>query len=60
MVALDAKVTVDGNALYRHEDTAAFRNPSAEDAQEQMAKERGLIYVKLDGNVGILGSGAAS
>src|SRR3954451_17161675 len=51
-VALDAKVTVDGNALYRHEDTAAFRNPSAEDPQEQMAKERGLMYVKLDGNVG--------
>src|SRR3954467_10092445 len=58
VVALDAKVTVDGNALYRHEDTAAFRNPSAEDPQEQLAKERGLIYVKLDGNVGILGNGA--
>jgi succinyl-CoA synthetase beta subunit len=58
VVALDAKVTVDGNALYRHEDTAAFRNPSAEDPQEQMAKERGLQYVKLDGNVGILGNGA--
>ncbi len=58
VVALDAKITVDGNALYRHEDTAAFRNPSAEDAQEQLAKERGLTYVKLDGNVGILGNGA--
>jgi succinyl-CoA synthetase beta subunit len=58
VVALDAKVTIDGNALYRHEDTAAFRNPSAEDPQEQLAKERGLIYVKLDGNVGILGNGA--
>jgi succinyl-CoA synthetase beta subunit len=58
VVALDAKVTVDGNALYRHEDTAAFRNPSAEDPQEQLAKERGLTYVKLDGNVGILGNGA--
>jgi succinyl-CoA synthetase beta subunit len=58
VVALDAKVTVDGNALYRHPDTAAFRNPSAEDPQEQMAKERGLTYVKLDGNVGILGNGA--
>jgi succinyl-CoA synthetase beta subunit len=57
-VALDAKVTVDANALYRHEETAAFRNPSAEDQQEQMAKERGLTYVKLDGNVGILGNGA--
>ena len=58
VVALDAKITVDGNALYRHEDTAAFRNPSAEDAQEQLAKQRGLTYVKLDGNVGILGNGA--
>src|SRR4051794_8277394 len=58
VMALDAKVTIDGNALYRHEDTAAFRNPSAEDPQEQLAKERGLTYVKLDGNVGILGNGA--
>jgi succinyl-CoA synthetase beta subunit len=58
VVALDAKVTVDGSALYRHPDTAALRNPSAEDPQEQMAKERGLTYVKLDGNVGILGNGA--
>ena len=58
VVALDAKVTVDGNALYRHPDTAALRDPAAEDPQEQMAKERGLTYVKLDGNVGILGNGA--
>jgi succinyl-CoA synthetase beta subunit len=58
VVALDSKFTVDGNALYRHPDTAAFRNVGAEDAQEQMAKERGLTYVKLDGNVGILGNGA--
>jgi succinyl-CoA synthetase beta subunit len=58
VVALDAKVTVDGNALYRHEETAAFRNPSAEDPQEQLAKERGLTYVALDGNIGILGNGA--
>jgi succinyl-CoA synthetase beta subunit len=58
VVALDAKVTIDGNALYRHPDTAALRNVSAEDPQERMAKERGLTYVKLDGNVGILGNGA--
>src|SRR2546423_12810992 len=58
VVALDAKVTVDGNALYRHEDTAAFRNVSDEDPQERMAKERGLTFVKLDGNIGILGNGA--
>ncbi len=58
VVALDAKVTIDGNSLYRHEDTAALRNVGAEDPQEQMAKEKGLTYVKLDGNVGILGNGA--
>src|SRR3954447_3568545 len=58
VVALDAKVTLDDNALFRHPDHAALRNPSAEDPQEQMAKERGLTYVKLDGNVGILGNGA--
>jgi succinyl-CoA synthetase beta subunit len=56
--ALDAKVTLDGNALFRHPDNAALRNPSAEDPQEQMAKERGLTYVKLDGDIGILGNGA--
>ena len=58
VVALDAKVTIDGNAVFRHEDTAAFRNVSAEDPQERMAKERGLTYVKLDGDIGILGNGA--
>jgi succinyl-CoA synthetase beta subunit len=58
VVALDAKVTIDGNSVYRHPDTAAFRDVSAEDPQERMAKERGLTYVKLDGNVGILGNGA--
>ena len=58
VVALDAKVTIDGNSLHRHPDTAALRNIGAEDPQEQMAKEKGLTYVKLDGNVGILGNGA--
>ena len=56
--ALDAKVTLDGNAMFRHPDNATLRNPSAEDPQEQMAKERGLTYVKLDGDIGILGNGA--
>jgi succinyl-CoA synthetase beta subunit len=56
--ALDAKVTLDGNALFRHPDNATLRDPSAEDPQEQMAKERGLTYVKLDGDIGILGNGA--
>jgi succinyl-CoA synthetase beta subunit len=58
VVALDSKVTVDGNALFRHPDVASMRNPSAEDPQEQLARERGLTYVKLDGNIGILGNGA--
>jgi succinyl-CoA synthetase beta subunit len=58
VVALDAKVTLDDNAMFRHPENAALRNPSAEDPQEQMAKERGLTYVKLDGNIGILGNGA--
>ncbi len=56
--ALDAKVTLDDNALFRHPDNAELRDPSAEDPQERMAKERGLTFVKLDGNIGILGNGA--
>jgi succinyl-CoA synthetase beta subunit len=56
--ALDAKVTLDDSALFRHPDNAALRDPSAEDPQEQMAKERGLTYVKLDGDIGVLGNGA--
>jgi succinyl-CoA synthetase beta subunit len=56
--ALDAKVTLDDNALFRHAENAALRDVSAEDPQERMAKERGLIYVKLDGDIGILGNGA--
>jgi succinyl-CoA synthetase beta subunit len=57
VVALDSKVTIDGNALFRHEDLAAVAD-TVEDPQEQMAKEKGLTYVKLDGNVGILANGA--
>jgi succinyl-CoA synthetase beta subunit len=57
VVALDAKVTIDGNSLYRHEDLAEIAD-TVEDPQEQMAKEKGLTYVKLDGNVGILANGA--
>jgi succinyl-CoA synthetase beta subunit len=56
--ALDAKVTLDDNALFRHPDNAELRDPSREDPQERMAKERGLTFVKLDGNIGILGNGA--
>jgi succinyl-CoA synthetase beta subunit len=56
--ALDAKVTLDGNALYRHGENAELRDLSGEDAQERMAQERGLTYVKLDGDIGILANGA--
>jgi succinyl-CoA synthetase beta subunit len=58
VAALDAKVTLDDNALFRHPENAGLRDPSAEDPQEQMAHERGLTYVKLDGDIGILGNGA--
>jgi succinyl-CoA synthetase beta subunit len=58
VMALDAKVTLDANALFRHPENAALRDPSGEDPQERMATERGLTYVKLDGDIGILGNGA--
>jgi succinyl-CoA synthetase beta subunit len=57
VVALDAKVTIDGNSLFRHEDLAEIAD-TVDDPQEQMAKEKGLTYVKLDGDVGILANGA--
>ncbi len=58
VVALDSKMTIDNNALYRHEDLAGMRDRSAEDPQERMAEEKGLTYVKLGGSIGILGNGA--
>ena len=58
VVALDSKMTIDNSALYRHEELAELRDRSAEDPQEQMAKEKGVTYVKLGGNIGILGNGA--
>jgi succinyl-CoA synthetase beta subunit len=58
VIALDAKVTIDGNALDRHPDLAEFREATTLDPQERMAAERGVTYVKLDGDVGILGNGA--
>ncbi len=57
VAALDAKVTIDGNALFRHQDLAEIAD-TADDPQEAMAKEKGLTYVKLDGNVGIRANGA--
>jgi succinyl-CoA synthetase beta subunit len=56
--ALDAKVTIDDSALARHPDLAEWRDVSAADPLEALARERGVIYVKLDGSVGILGNGA--
>jgi succinyl-CoA synthetase beta subunit len=58
VVALDAKVTLDDSALFRHPENAELRDASGEDPQERMARERGLTYVKLDGNIGVLGNGA--
>jgi succinyl-CoA synthetase beta subunit len=58
VVALDAKVTIDNSALFRHEDLADLEEGFIEDEQERMAKEKGLTYVKLDGDIGILGNGA--
>jgi succinyl-CoA synthetase beta subunit len=56
--ALDSKFTVDDNALYKHEDIAAMRDLDAYPAEERAAREKGVTYVKLDGEVGILGNGA--
>jgi succinyl-CoA synthetase beta subunit len=56
--ALDSKFTVDDSALYRHPDIAEMRDVAAADPQEQFAREKGVTYVKLDGEVGILGNGA--
>ena len=56
--ALDSKFTVDDNALYKHPEIAAMRDLDAVPAQERLAKEKGVTYVKLDGEVGILGNGA--
>jgi succinyl-CoA synthetase beta subunit len=56
--ALDAKVSLDGNALYRHPENQALSRRSGEDEIERRASEQGLQYVKLDGDIGILGNGA--
>jgi succinyl-CoA synthetase beta subunit len=58
VILLDSKVTIDGNALYRHPELDGLSDGVAEDPQEAMAKERGLTYVKLDGDIGVLGNGA--
>jgi succinyl-CoA synthetase beta subunit len=56
--ALDSKFTVDDNALYKHPDIAEMRDLDAVPSEERLAREKDVTYVKLDGEVGILGNGA--
>ena len=56
--ALDAKVTLDGNADFRHPDREGLGDTANADPIEVKAKEQGVVYIKLDGNIGILGNGA--
>ena len=56
--ALDSKFTVDDNALYKHPDLAEMRDPEAYPPEERAAREKGVTYVKLNGDIGILGNGA--
>jgi succinyl-CoA synthetase beta subunit len=58
IIALDGKVTLDGNAEFRHPEWAQYQDLAAEDPFEVRAKELDLNYVKLDGSVGIIGNGA--
>lgn len=55
---LDAKINLDSNALYRHPDLVAMRDPSQEDAREAEAAEWELNYVALEGNIGCMVNGA--
>ena len=56
--ALDAKVTVDDNAFFRHPHYVEYQDILVTDPQEKLAKEKGIAYVKLDGEVGVMGNGA--
>ena len=56
--ALDAKVSLDGNADFRHPEWEEFRATEELDAREQLAREKGLQYIGLDGTVGIIANGA--
>ncbi len=56
--ALDAKVSLDGNALYRHPENQSLSDAENQDPIERRASEQGVQYVKLDGDIGILGNGA--
>jgi succinyl-CoA synthetase beta subunit len=56
--ALDAKVSLDGNALFRHPENQGLSDRENQDEIERRASEQGVQYVKLDGDIGILGNGA--
>ncbi|MCP4818504.1 MAG: malate--CoA ligase subunit beta [Shimia sp.] len=58
VIALDAKMTFDDNALYRHPQVSELRDKSQEDPRESRAADRGLSYVGLDGNIGCIVNGA--
>ncbi len=58
VMALDAKMSFDGNALYRHPDIKALRDETEEDANEKLAADNELSYVRLDGNIGCMVNGA--
>jgi succinyl-CoA synthetase beta subunit len=58
VIALDAKVSIDDNALYRHDDLEAMRDTADETAGSILARERGLSYVPLDGDIGCIVNGA--
>ena len=58
IIAVDAKVSIDDNALYRHSDIEAMRDKTEEDPLEVLASENDLNYIKLDGNVGCMVNGA--
>ena len=58
LIALDAKVNIDDNALYRHQDIADLRDESQEDARERIARQHDLNYISLDGNIACMVNGA--
>ncbi|MEZ5585693.1 MAG: ADP-forming succinate--CoA ligase subunit beta [Sedimenticolaceae bacterium] len=58
LIALDAKINLDSNALYRHKDLLAMRDISQEDPREAAAAEHDLNYITLDGNIGCMVNGA--
>jgi succinyl-CoA synthetase beta subunit len=58
LIAADAKIVIDDNALFRHKDLAVFQEAQEEDPIEAEAHKRGLTYVRLEGDIGIIGNGA--